>query len=343
MKILIRFESYALWWLETRIKNFKNFFIKNNKYQINILTNKSYNNYFWKKILINNHFNFFSILKDIFTFRNYNIIETQWLRDPIIAIINYLLYFIFYKVKKIKLIIVFHWVLWWNRLNILQKIIYKILLLIWTIISRKIIVVSRETKIFYIKKFFIFKLFKNKVEIIKNYINFDWLSLNNFKINKNKKIIILSRIDIFKSNWIKKVINFSKKYNLKINIYWDWKNLNNLRKYENNDIKFKWEKKISEINFNDYFIIFWMWRALLDWLSKWLIPILISYDDILTELNISNYELIKKTNFSWRWINKKNKKDIKNIIDNYDEKKLSELIKLVKNDISIKNLKNYYK
>ena len=90
-KILIRVESYKkswLWWMETRIKDF----IWATKHEITILSNRKLNFFFGTKFIYENYNNLYWIIKDIWTFRNYNIIESNWHRDNLIAIINFLIF-----------------------------------------------------------------------------------------------------------------------------------------------------------------------------------------------------------------------------------------------------------
>ena len=341
-KILIRLESYEkswLWWMETRIKEFLD--IKNLDHSFFILSNRNLNNFFNKKIILSNYNNFFWILKDILTFRNFNIIESNWHRDNLISILNYILFLPIYKYKKIKLFIVIHWILWIKQNKWVQKIIYNIIFFIWIIFSNKIICVSEETRIF-LKDNFIWKnIIEKKSIIVPNYININ----NNFlkeKIIKIHKALIVSRIDNNKKKWIIDAINFCKKYNIKLEIYWWWDEKIKLeKKYK--DIKFYWEVNNSSIIYNNYDLIIWMWRSLLEWLSKNLIWILIWYDKLICNLSKRNLEKIEMSNFSWRWIKKIDKKKIyENLNKNIENKDYIKICNLIKNKYWLENFKDYW-
>lgn len=332
-KILIRVESYEkswLWWMETRIKDFlsKSY----NKNNFTILSNRKLNSFFEKKTIFENYNNFIWILKDILKFRNYNIIESNWHRDNLISILNYLTFYPIYKYKKTKLFIVIHWIIWlkWNKW--IQKIIYNIILYIWIIISNKIIVVSEETKDYIKKEYWkLDNLLNKKINIVRNYINFNE---NNYKseIKELSKWLIVSRLDKNKINWIIDSINFCNKYKIKLDIYWWWEELKKLKnKYKN--INFIWEIDNKNIKYNDYDIIFWMWRSLLEWLSKNLIWVLLWYDKLICNLEETNLENIELSNFSWRWIIKiDDKKIYENLNKNIENKEYLKISRTIKNN-----------
>lgn len=336
-KILIRVESHSkswVWGMETRILEFckvlwNNYtFLTNSKFLIKT-------KYFWNyNYIFSNYFSFLWILKDIFTFRNFEIIDSNWLRDNIISSLNFLIFFPFYKIKKTKFFLTIHWNQGILEMRWKQKFIYNFIFKIWLSLSDKIIVVSEELKDFLIKNY---KISDKKIEIILNFINFPKNTEKNFL--KEKKALIVSRIDNHKIWWILKTIDFCLKNDILLDIYWGWEILKNLqKKFENNEkIKFLGFKKQEEIDYKNYSFIFAMWRALLEWISVWLDWFLIWYDEIVCEINLENYEKIKYSNFSGRWILKE-KIDIKNI---WKDKK--EILKKIKNDFSIEKLKDFYK
>lgn len=334
-KILIRIESHSkswVWWMESRIFEF----CKILKHDFTFLTNSKYiikSSFFWNyKYIFSNYFGFFWILKDIFSFRNFEIIESNWLRDNIVSSINFLLFFPFYKIKKTKLFLVIHGNIWILEMKWKQKIIYNFIFKIWLLICDKIIVVSEELKDFLIKNY---KISDKKIEIILNFIKIN----NNFWENNLKKALLVSRIDKQKFWWIIKTIDFCLKNNILIHIYWDGDFLPILRKnYKNNNfIKFLWFEKQENINYKNYGFVFAMWRALLEGISNWLNGFLVWYDDLICEINLENYEKIKYSNFSGRWILKQ-KINIKNT-----EKNKKEILKKIKNEFSLENLRDFYK
>ena len=166
--------------------------------------------------------------------------------------------------------------------------------------------------------------------IIKNYIKTD------YKIcyKKNKKAVLLSRITESKIKWIHKAINFCESHWYYLDIYW-WGDTSYKSKFTSKYIRFLWEYNTDNIEFEKYSIIMWMWRALLEWISRWLTPILVWYDDIIDVVDTKNFEHISKTNFSGRWV-KKVKLDEKRIIY-YPIKMKNNLINILKDHYSINN------
>lgn len=335
-KILIRVESHNknwIWWMETRILEF----CKNLKHNFYFLTNSKFlikENFFWKnKTIFSNYFSIFWILKDIFTFRNFEIIDSNWLRDNIISSLNYFIFFIFYKINKTKLFLTIHWNQGILEVKWVKKIIYNLILKLWFLVSDKIIVISEELKDFLIKKY---KISDKKIEVIENFINFE----NNFfkKNNFQKKWVLVSRIDKNKYLWIEKTIIFCIENNIFLDVFWDWECLKILKnKFKNEkNINFLWFIKQEKIDYKNYDFIFAMWRAILEWISNNLVWFLIWYDDLICKLNLKNYKKIKYSNFSGRKV-KKEKIDFENI---FLEKK--EVFEKVKKDFDIKNLKDFY-
>lgn len=343
-KILIRVESYKkswLWWMETRIKDFlsKSY---NNKSNFTILSNRKLDNFFEKEIIFENYNNIKWIINDILKFRNYDIIESNWHRDNLISILNYLIFFPLYKIKDIKLFIVIHWIVWLKLNKWLQKIIYNIILYIWIILSNKIIVVSDETKN-YIKKEYrkLGYLLNKKIIIIPNYVDFNKNSYKN-EILKLSKWLIVSRIEKNKIKWVIATINFCNRYNIKLDIYWWWEEIKNLKKIYKN-INFLWEVYNKNIKYNEYDIIFWMWRSLLEWLSKNLIWVLIWYDKLICNLELENLKNIESSNFSWRNIIKiDDKKIYKNLNKNIKNKEYIKISRYIKNKYWLENFKYYW-
>jgi hypothetical protein len=323
-KILIRLESYQLWGIETRIQLFYKELKK--KYNVTLLSNRDLQYDIWITNIIINYFLPFWLLKDIFTFRKYDIIESNWLRDPFISILNYILFLPFYKYNKTKLIIVIHWVNWLKQLKWIKRILYKNILYIQLLIWYKIICVSKETQRFLY--YFISK--HNKISIIKNYVYF-----NNTSKNNNNKVIITSRLVDNKLIWIKKAIKFCNENKLYLDIYWWWAEKFKKR-YSSKYITFYWEINFNNIDFKQYWIIMWMWRSILEWIAKWLTPVLLGYNDIITIIRENNYKTISKTNFSWRLIKKI--KITKNDILEYSEKDYFLLLNKLKKEYSITNL-----
>lgn len=78
--------------METRIKDF----LKKTNNDITILSNRNLKTYFNNSFIKSNYFKINGILRDILYFRKYNIIESNWHRDNIIAILNFLLYYPLY-------------------------------------------------------------------------------------------------------------------------------------------------------------------------------------------------------------------------------------------------------
>lgn len=337
-KILIRIESHSksgIWWMESRILEFSK--ILENNYVF--LTNSKIlieSKYFWeKKYIFSNYFSFLWILKDIFSFRNFDIIDSNWLRDNIISSLNFLIFFPFYKIKKTKFFLSIHWNQGILEIKWFKKFIYNFILKIWFFISDKIIVVSEELKDFLIKNY---KIQNKKIEIILNFINFPSI-IPTDNVWKWKKALTVSRLDNHKIWWILKTIDFCLENNISLDIYWDWESLKNLqKKFEKNEkINFLGFKKQEEINYQNYNFVFAMWRALLEWIANWLNWILIWYDDLICEINLENYEKIKYSNFSGRWILKE-KIYLKNI---WQEKK--KVFYKIKDDFKLENIKNFYK
>lgn len=319
--------------MESRILEFSKI-LKNN---YTFLTNSKFlieSKYFWDyNYIFSNYFNFWWILKDIFKFRNFYIIESNWLRDNIISSLNFLIFFPFYKIKKIKFFINIHWNQGILEMKWKQKFIYNFIFKMWLLIADKIIVISEELKFFLMKKY---KISWKKIEIIENFIN-----ISNLPIEKksSNNAMIVSRIDSHKIWWILKTIEFCLEKNINLDIYWSWELLEKLKERFKNksNINFLWFKKQEEIKYKNYNIIFAMWRALLEWIANWLNWILIWYDDIIWEVSLENYKKIKFSNFSGRWVKKK-----EIILENIWKDKI-EIFNNIKNDFSLENLKNYYK
>lgn len=336
-KILIRVESHSkswIWWMETRIFEFCKFL----KHDFTFLTNSRFlfeNKFFWNKNIFSNYFSFYWILKDIFTFRNFEIIESNGLRDNIVSSLNFLIFFPFYKLKKIKFFLVIHGNSGILEIKWIRKFIYFSIFKIWLKISDKIIVVSEELKDFLVKNF---KEKEKKIEIIVNFIEFK-KDLISEKINFEKKAILVSRLDRDKIPWILESIDFCLKNNIFLDIYGNGENLEILRKKfeKNKNINFLWFKKQNEINYKEYFLIFAMWRALLEGISNNLIWILIGYEKIISEINLENYEKIKYSNFSGRLL------ESQKIFFKEIWKEKNEIYEKIKNDFDIKNLKDFYK
>ena len=335
-KIIIRVESHSkswIWGMETRIKEFTN--ILKNDYTF--LSNSDFlikNNFFWVKNIFSNYFGFWGILKDIFSFRDFEIIESNWLRDNIISSLNFFLFLPSYKLKKVKLFLVIHGNQWIEQNSWIKKFIYDFILKLGFLISSKIIVVSDELKDYIAKRYW----FQKKIEVIPNFVKFRWENI--FKENKIiQKCVIISRLDSQKAVWIEKAIDFCVKNNLFLDIYWNGEYLASLRKKfkKENKIKFLWFKKQEEIDYKKYGLIFAMWRALLEWISNWLVWILLGYDDLICPISEQNYKKIKYSNFSWRWVEKQDI-NLENIWKNREK-----VFELVKNDFSLENLKDYYK
>lgn len=127
------------------------------------------NNFFWEK-----HFQiilvFWGILKDIFSFRDFEIIESNWLRDNIISSLNFFLFLPSYKLKKVKLLLVIHGNQWIEQNSWIKKFIYDFILKLGFLISSKIIVVSDELKDYIAKRYW----FQKKIEVIPNFVKFRW-------------------------------------------------------------------------------------------------------------------------------------------------------------------------
>lgn len=338
-KIIIRVESHSknwVWWMESRILEFCKI-LKNN---FIFLTNSKFlieKKYFWEKIIYSNYFTFWWILKDIFTFRKADFIDSNWFRDNLIASLNFLIFFPFYKIQKTKLFLTIHWNQGFLELKWFQKFIYNFIFQIWIFISDKIIVVSEELKDFLMKNY---KIKEKNIEVIANFVKFS--SDTNYLIpgeKTKKKAILVSRIDKSKAWWILESIDFCLKNDIFLDIYGNWENLEILKEKFKNEksINFLWFKKQNKINYENYFLIFAMWRALLEWISNNLIWILIWYEKIISEVNLDNYKEIKYSNFSWRWIKIK-KIDFENLWENKIK-----IFEKVKNDFDIKNLKDFYK
>ena len=330
-RILIRVESHSkswVWWIESRVFSF----CKVLNHDFTFLTNSKFlyeTNYFLGKTFYSNYFCFFWVLKEIFTFRNFEIIESNGFRDNLISIINYLIFFPFYKLINTKLFLVIHWNLGIKALKWIKKWIHDFILKIWFKISEKTIVISPELRDFIAKKY------KTKnIEIIPNYIDFP----KNSKKEETNKFLLVSRLDNAKKPWILKAIEICIQNELQLDIYWGWENLEALKeKYiKIKNIKFLWFKKQDEIDYKKYFWIFAMWRALLEAIANNLVWILISYDEVIWELNMENYINAKYSNFSGRWLKSK-KIDLNNL-----GKDFSEIYKQVKNDFDVNNLEDYY-
>ena len=107
--------------------------------------------------------------------------------------------------------------------------------------------------------------------------------------------MINSRLDSQKAVWIEKAIDFCVKNNLFLDIYWNGEYLASLRKKfkKENKIKFLWFKKQEEIDYKKYDLIFAMWRALLEWISNWLVWILLGYDDLICPISEQDYAKIE--------------------------------------------------
>lgn len=347
-KILIRVESHSkswVWWMESRILEF----CKILKHDFYFLTNSKFlveNKFLWEKNIFSDYFSFYWILKDIFSFRDFEIIESNGLRDNLIASLNFLIFYPFYKVNKTKFFLSIHGNLAILGMKWLKKFIYNFILKIGLILSDKIIVVSEELKDYFSETY---KIKKEKFEVVVNFINTE-----NFNKEKweNKKILIVSRLDFDKYNWVKNAIYRASKDNFEIDIYWNWEFLkilkNDFKDFKN--INFLGFKKQTEIKYNDYFLIFAMWRALLEWMLSWLRGILINNHKIICEINEKNYEDEKYSNFTWKLVFWE-----KNLYENFHWKvvkieeidlflnKKSNLINQIKSDFDIKNLKDFYK
>ncbi|MDQ7010098.1 MAG: hypothetical protein Q9M94_07465, partial [Candidatus Gracilibacteria bacterium] len=319
-KILIRIESYeksGLGGMETRIKDFIS--KKNINYNFVILSNRKLDSLFNKKCIFQNYNSIKGIFKDIITFRDYSIIESNGHRDNLISIINYLLFLPFYKIKNIKLFIVVHGIIGLKGNKGIQKIIYNFIFFIGIIISNKIIVVSQETKLFIKDKFILFnKSLNKKIIIVPNYIKITKKYHKN-SIEKIGKALLVSRIEKTKLNGIIESIKFCNKYKIKLDIYGGGEEKSKLEKQYSN-IYFYGEVKNTDIKYDEYDIILGMGRSILEGLSKNLVGVLIGYNEIICDVNIKNIDKIKISNFSGRGIKKiKNNliyNNIKNIIKN---------------------------
>lgn len=339
-KILIRVESHSsswLWWMETRIKDF----LKKTNNDITILSNRNLKTYFNNNFIKSNYFKINGILRDILYFRKYNIIESNWHRDNIIAILNFLLYYPLYKIMNIKLFIVIHWVIWiqWNKW--MSKIVYNIIFFIWILISDKIIFVSEEVLDF-IKNYFklVKKVINKKKLIIVNYIEVN--NNNNILEGTELKAILLSRIENTKLKWIINAIEFCNNYNIKLDIYW-WGNALDELKVNYKNINFYWEVDNKTIDYCRYNISFWMWRSLLEWILNWLIWILIWYVDIIDLIEADNIKKNFYSNFSWRWIKKENDLIIyKKIIKSLENKKYIDTKNEIEKIYWLNNFKDYW-
>jgi len=338
-KILIRVESHSsswLWWMETRIKDF----LKKTNNDITILSNRNLKTYFNNSFIKSNYFKINGILRDILYFRKYNIIESNWHRDNIIAILNFLLYYPLYKIMNIKLFIVIHWVIWiqWNKW--MSKIVYNIIFFIWILISDKLIFVSEEVLDF-IKNYFklVKKVINKKKLIIVNYIE---VNNNNILEGTELKAILLSRIENTKLKWIINAIEFCNNYNIKLDIYW-WGNALDELKVNYKNINFYWEVDNKTIDYCRYNISFWMWRSLLEWILNWLIWILIWYVDIIDLIEADNIKKNFYSNFSWRWIKKENDLIIyKKIIKSLENKKYIDTKNEIEKIYWLNNFKDYW-
>lgn len=332
-KIIIRIESHSsswVWWMESRIKEFTK--VLENDYTF--LTNSKFlykSKFFGEKNIFSNYFSFVWILKDIFSFRNFDLIDSNWLRDNLISSLNFLLFWICYKVRKTEFFLTIHWNQGIEENKWIKKIVYDFLFKIWLLLSNKVIVVSEELKFYLIKKY---SLNPKKIEIIPNFVKFQEKKFE----NKNNKSILVSRLDNHKSQWILKAIDFCLENNLELDIYWSGSQLENLKeKFKTEEkINFLWFVRQEEIDYRKYNLIFAMWRALLEWIANNLSWILLWYDDLVCIVSEQNYKKIKFSNFSWRWVEKE-EIDLGKI---FEEK--NKIFELVKNDFDIKNLKNFY-
>ena len=147
-KIIIRIESHSsswIWWMESRIKEFTK--VLENDYTF--LTNSKFlykSKFFGEKNIFSNYFSFVWILKDIFSFRNFDLIDSNWLRDNLISSLNFLLFWICYKVRKTEFFLTIHWNQGIEENKWIKKIVYDFLFKIWLLLSNKVIVVSEELK-----------------------------------------------------------------------------------------------------------------------------------------------------------------------------------------------------
>lgn len=341
-EVLIRIESYStswLWWMETRVIDFYHKFAK--KYKFTFLSNRDLSTIWLNNLVFINYNNIFGIICDIFTIKKFDIIESNGHRDNIISTINYIIFYLYYKYKRTKLLIVIHWIQGLEKNSWWKKIVYDSILMIGFLVCTKIISVSKETEKYIFEHYKLLqKSLKRKSVIIPNYISVKkWRKLS---IWKPLKAIIISRLDKEKSNWINKAIDFCKEYNISIEIYGWGENIWVLRKLHPNII-FHWEILNSNIPIWKYDIIFWMWRSLLEWISVNLIWILLWYDNIICIVEEYNLPKLSFTNFSWRWIQSEEYQSIYfNIIQNIDTKKYLKTATLLREKYSINNLNDYW-
>lgn len=316
-----------------------NFTKKYNNHSFTFLSNRKILKLLGSQFIYVNYNNIAWIFRDLFSYRKFDIIESNWHRDNILAIINYIIFYLKYKLNNTELIIVIHGVQWLENNSWWKKIIYNFFLKLGFIICKKIIVVSEEMEEYIRRKYLWWN--KNRIKkimIVKNYISFqNPKKIHNWKI---QSAILISRLDNEKIWWIIDTIKFCKKYNISLDIYWWWKNLNELKK-NNPEIIFHWEILNSNIIISNYDIIFGMWRSLLEWISNNLMPILIWYNEIICSVNRKNFKKLSYSNFSWRWIKKEKHELIhKNIIENKED--YQKLGSICRNQYSIDNLMNYW-
>ena len=290
--------------MESRIKEFTK--VLENDYTF--LTNSKFlykSKFFGEKNIFSNYFSFVWILKDIFSFRNFDLIDSNWLRDNLISSLNFLLFWICYKVRKTEFFLTIHWNQGIEENKWIKRIVYDFLFKIWLLLSNKVVVVSEELKFYLIKKY---SLNPKKIEIIPNFVKFQEKKFEN------------------------------KNNNLKLDIYWSGGQLENLKeKFKTEEkINFLWFLRQEEIDYSKYNLIFAMWRALLEWIANNLSWILLWYDDLVCIVSEQNYKKIKFSNFSWRWVEKE-EIDLDKILGEKNK-----IFELVKNDFDIKNLKNFY-
>lgn len=289
--------------METRIKDFMN--KEKDRYAFSLLSNRNLRSFFWKSFIHCNYHTFLWAVKDLFSYRNYAVIESNGHRDRILAILNYLLYYPFYRLNKTSLYLVLHWVQGIKENNWITKIIYDSILYRWFLVSWKIIFVSPEVRDFFLGYFpSIKKIIKTNSEIVVNYI---WPVQSSDSTNSKrsyktvKNVLLVSRIDQHKSRWIQDAMEFCATNKINLEIYWWWTEKERLEQTYPG-VVFHWEVINNQIPYYHYDCILWMWRALLEWIMEWLPGILCWYDRLMCVTRSDSIDTLSYSNFSGRWV-----------------------------------------